>query len=142
MATTTRRPAVEEAWHLLGELFRDHLRPRFLGLAADLELSPPQLQALQRLDPDEPMAMSRLAGHLHCDNSNVTGIVDRLEARGLVERRVAAHDRRIKQLVLTAKGEQVREEIHQRMGEPPEPMRKLTVSEARQLRDLLKKALS
>ena len=40
--------------------------------------------------------MSALAHALHCDNSNVTGIVDRLEAAGLVERRAAEHDRRVK----------------------------------------------
>ena len=141
MATTTRRPPATEAWALLGRLFRDHMRPRFLGLAAELELSPPQMQALQRLDPDEPLPMSHLATFLHCDNSNVTGIVDRLEDRGLVERRVAKHDRRIKQLVLTEQGRQVREVVLQRMEEPPEPLQRLSVTEARQLRELLRKAL-
>ena len=52
--------------------------------------------------------MSSLAGMLFCDASNVTGIVDRLEARGLIERRPAAQDRRVKLLALTPAGEQVR----------------------------------
>ena len=43
--------------------------------------------ALSTLKPGEPMPMSALADALHCDNSNVTGIVDRLEAAGLAERR-------------------------------------------------------
>lgn len=141
MATTTRRPPATEAWTLLGQLFREHMRPRFLELAAELELSPPQMQALHQLDPQEPIPMSRLAGHLHCDNSNVTGIVDRLEDRGLVERRVAAHDRRIKQLVLTPRGQEVRQLVRERMEAPPEALQRLSVTEARQLRDLVKKAL-
>jgi MarR family transcriptional regulator, organic hydroperoxide resistance regulator len=142
MAPLTRRPPINEAWALLGELMRDHLRPRYLGLAADLELSPPQLQAVQRLDPEEPLPMNRLAGLLHCDNSNVTGIVDRLEARGLVERRVAPHDRRVKQLVLTDEGQAVRRRIAEAMETPPEPLQRLTPAEARELRDLLRKALA
>ena len=52
--------------------------------------------------------MSALAAALQCDNSNVTGIVDRLEAQGLVERRPAAHDRRVKTLVVTTEGVELR----------------------------------
>ena len=50
------------------------------------------------------MPMSALAGPLMCDNSNVTGIVDRLEALGLVERRPAERDRRVKAVALTEQG--------------------------------------
>ena len=142
MATTgTRRSAADQAWELLAELQWAHGRPRSMAVAAELELSPPQLMALRRLDPDEPLPMSRLAQDLHCDNSNVTGIVDRLEDRGLVERRVAAHDRRIKQLVLTEKGAEVRAQVFERLHSAPEPLQRLTAAEQRTLRDLLKKAL-
>ena len=77
---------------------------RFMAIASEFELSPPQVMALRQLDPDEPKPMSELALALRCDNSNVTGIVDRLEDRGLVERRAAAHDRRVKMLSITARG--------------------------------------
>ena len=40
--------------------------------------------------------MHEIATRLACDNSNVTGIVDRLEARGLVTRRPGEQDRRVK----------------------------------------------
>ena len=52
--------------------------------------------------------MGRLARGLACDASNVTGIVDRLEARGLIERRPGASDRRVKVLVITREGERLR----------------------------------
>ena len=52
--------------------------------------------ASRRADDDE-----RARARAQCDNSNVTGIADRLEAAGLVERRPAEHDRRVKTLVLT-----------------------------------------
>src|SRR4051812_49485831 len=90
LATST--PAAE-AWALMQRLAGPQ-RKRFMTLAAEYELSPPQLGALKALNPEQPVAMSELATILGCDNSNVTGIVDRLEYRGLVERRPAEHDRR------------------------------------------------
>ena len=77
------------------ELFHASRR-RFLAIASEFELSPPQVRALGVLDPDRPVPMSDLAEALHCDNSNVTGIVDRLEKRGLIERRASEHDRRVR----------------------------------------------
>ncbi|HEX2127331.1 MAG TPA: MarR family transcriptional regulator, partial [Thermoleophilaceae bacterium] len=80
-----RRPdAAAEAWGLLLQLFFAHHRPRLIELGHELDLAPQQMIALKSLD--EPRPMSALAGMLACDSSNVTGIVDRLESRGLVER--------------------------------------------------------
>lgn len=110
-----------------------------LAIASEFALSPPQLFALRSLEPDEPAPMSRLAGVLRCDASNVTGIVDRLEDRGLVERRPAPHDRRIKHLVLTDAGVELRARIAGRMDRPPAGFEALSVAEQRTLRDLLAK---
>ena len=75
--------------------------------------------------------MSELAQALFCDNSNVTGIVDRLEERGLVRREPAEGDRRVKLLVLTKEGERVRVEITKRMAEPPPPIASLSEKDQR-----------
>ena len=91
---------------MMHELFHASRR-RFLAVASEFELSPPQVRALNVLEPGRPVPMSELADALHCDNSNVTGIVDRLEDRGLVERRSATHDRRVKMLVVTERGAEV-----------------------------------
>ena len=85
--------------------------------------------------------MHHLAGALHCDTSNVTGIVDRLEDRGLVERRVDPRDRRVKRLVLTEEGEALRELLAVRLSEPPEPLRQLPAEDQRALRDLMRRVL-
>ena len=85
--------------------------------------------------------MSELAQALFCDNSNVTGIVDRLEERGLVRREAAEGDRRVKLLVLTKEGERMRVEITKRMAEPPPPIASLSEKDQRQLRDILKRAV-
>ena len=74
-----------------------------------LGLTVPQAVLLREME--RPMAMNEVAGRMHCDASNVTGIVDRLESRGLVERRTRDGDRRIKELVLTAEGRRVRAEV-------------------------------
>ncbi|MFE5584050.1 MarR family winged helix-turn-helix transcriptional regulator [Kitasatospora sp. NPDC056531] len=58
-----------------------------------------------------PMPMRTLADLLGCDASNVTGIVDRLEAHGLVRREVDPADRRIKRVTLTEEGERTVHEI-------------------------------
>ena len=114
---------------------------RFMAIASEFELSPPQVMALRQLDPDEPKPMSELALALRCDNSNVTGIVDRLEDRGLVERRPAAHDRRVKMLSITPRGAQVRAGLAARLDEPPEPLAGLSLEDQRALRDIMRRAL-
>src|SRR5215211_3094709 len=119
-ATRRRTSPASEAWALMHELFHASRR-RFLAVASEFELSPPQVRALGVLDPERPVPMSELAEALHCDNSNVTGIVDRLEDRGLVERRSAAHDRRVKMLAVTRRGAEVREQLAVRLDEAPPP---------------------
>ena len=83
--------------------------------------------------------MNELAAMLACDNSNVTGLVDRLEARGLVARQASPEDRRVKRIVLTAAGSRMREELLARVGRPPAGFERLTAAEQRQLRDLLRR---
>lgn len=61
--------------------------------------------------------MGRLADNLHCDASNITGIIDRLVVMGLVDRHEKEDDRRIKELRLTAAGEHL---FHRIKHELPE----------------------
>ena len=136
--TTTRRNPATEAWELVMDLFATS-RPRMLDIQDEYGLKPPQFFALQALD--EPAPMSRIADMLRCDRSTVTWITDRLEERGYVERQADAHDRRVKLLALTDEGRRVREELRRRLSTPPEELSRLTSTEQRELRDLLRKAL-
>jgi DNA-binding MarR family transcriptional regulator len=140
MATKTTGGAIAEAWELLGELMMGQ-RTRMLAIASEFDLAPAQVMALKVLEPGRPRPMSELASALHCDNSNVTGIIDRLEDRGLVERRPGEHDRRVKMLEVTDAGAALRARIAERMGQPPEQLAALSDEDAQALRDILARAL-
>jgi DNA-binding MarR family transcriptional regulator len=129
-----------EAWGLIHQLFMSH-KGRFIAIAQEFDLTPMQMGAVRTLEPDQPVPMSELAEALHCDASNVTGLVDRLEARGLAERRGADGDRRVKMIALTQEGARVREALVTRMSEPPPPLAALSTADQRALRDVLRRAL-
>jgi DNA-binding MarR family transcriptional regulator len=135
-----RASAAEEAWGLVRRLLFSERR-RFLAAASELDLHPAQAGALLQMEPGAPLPMHELASMLACDNSNVTGIVDRLEAHGLVARQAYAQDRRVRHIVLTPLGTELREGMRSRMAYPPAALGRLSAAEQRQLRDLLGKAL-
>jgi len=131
----------QEAWALLRTLLFAERR-RFLGAAAEFDLHPAQAGALMQLDEQEGLPMHEIAAHLACDSSNVTGIVDRLESRGLVTRRTSKRDRRVKQIVTTPLGLKVRNALRARMAQAPEGIDRLSPRDQLLLRDLLARALS
>lgn len=128
-----------EAWSLMHWLMVSNKR-RFLATGGEFDLAPQQMIALRMLGAG-PRKMSELANALFCDNSNVTGIVDRLEDRGLVERRPGEHDRRVKMLLITERGAQVRAGLAARLDEPPEALASLSPEDQRALRDIMRRAL-
>ncbi len=141
MTSPVQHPAaVREAWSLIGRLFWQ-MRPRLLAVAGEVGLTPPQMFALRALDPESPVPMRELAAQLHCDSSNVTGLADGLEAQGLVERRSAEHDRRVRMLVVTERGAEVRRRINDVVEEVPPALAGLSAVDQRALRDILRRAL-
>ncbi len=139
-ASVRSNSAAREAWQLFWRIFMEDKRRRW-AILSDLGISPQQSMALSTLKPGEAMPMSALADAMHADNSNITGIVDRLEAAGLAERRPDERDRRIKAVILTEKGEWLRVEIERRAGQPPPRLARLSDEDAAQLRDILARAL-
>jgi DNA-binding MarR family transcriptional regulator len=127
-----------ETWSLLQQLVFAQ-RPRWMAVIREYDLIAPHWIALQALE--EPKPMGELAKQLSCDNSNVTWITDRLEERGLVTRTQAEHDRRVRLLVLTEEGHQLRQEISERLAEPPPAIAGLSRKDQRALRDILARAI-
>jgi DNA-binding MarR family transcriptional regulator len=131
-------PAREETVDLVLRL--SHVLGANLGaVAGRFGLTPAQVRAVLALD--QPAPMRDLAERLYCDKSNITGIVDGLEDRGLVERTSRPDDRRVKQLVLTEAGRRARAELRGLLyGEAP-GISRLTPQEEDQLRKLLRRAV-
>ncbi len=129
----------DEAHEIAGLLFgaAELTRSRFDELCAGFGMTPVQARALLALD--HPVPMRELAEHLRCDPSNVTGIADRLESRGLVRRQAQAGDRRVKHLVATTAGEQLRNQLEAALLETSPFMAVLSQRERRSLRNLLRK---
>ena len=133
-------PNACRAWQLLMRFSiaqRAHLPP----LAAEFELSLAQCHVLHAIEPGRPMPMGQLACRLACDASNVTGLVDRLEGRGLVRRHASAEDRRVKVLDLTPTGARLRTQIVDRMEKPPAVLGRLSDRDHRTLVRILTRLL-
>jgi len=130
--------------------FLELLAPRLYALShrlhrhlveatAAVGLPPALAMALRQLEPGRPLSMRALAGRLGCDPSYVTGIADWLEGRGLVERRTAARDRRVKELLLTPAGAATRENFLRRLERVPVRLDALSAAERAVLLDLLQR---
>lgn len=126
-----------QAW---GSLVRLVYPPPFLAIARELGLRPAAFGAVRTLE--EPKTMSEIAAILHCDPSNVTGIVDGLEERGLAIRTPSEQDRRVKLIALTAEGRRVHARLSKAIETPPDWLTGLSYPDQRTLRDLLERAAS
>ena len=85
--------------------------------------------------------MSEVATALQCDNSNVTGIVDNLEEKGLAQRRSSTEDRRVKLIELTPEGRRVYVRLEKAFATPPEWVDALSEKDRKTLRDVLQRAV-
>jgi len=127
------------AWQAMIGLVRSQKR-RLAATFTELDLTEPLAHAICVI-PREGVAMRTLADELHCDPANATGLVDRLEERGLIERRLDPHDRRVRRVVLTAAGRRMQERVEERFLEPPPALSELSSSSQRTLREILEFAL-
>ena len=132
----------DQAWALLLQVGFELVSAHFTTTVAELDLAPTQARALHELDLDRPISMRELAERLKSDPSNVTGLIDRLEARGLVERRPDPTDRRIKGLALTPAGAQLRKRLFARLYSAPPSVAALSEQDQRVLRDVLQRVVS
>jgi DNA-binding MarR family transcriptional regulator len=83
----------------------ERLRERLEEALVAVGLSISKFDAMEQLiQAREPVTLGTLAGKLHCVRSNVTQLVDRLEADGLVQRGSCSEDRRAIRAKLTPLG--------------------------------------
>jgi DNA-binding MarR family transcriptional regulator len=122
-----------EVWRGLFDFFlatrsqRDKVLERF-------GLTPNDARALYSLDARQGKTMRSLAEAWGCDPSNATFMVDRLERRGLAERRPHPGDRRVKRVVLTSVGAKTKVALASEMYRPPPELLALERSDLEALR--------
>lgn len=107
--------------------------------AAELSLSAAQACVLGRLD--ESRGMGALAEELGCDASNITQIVARLEALGLVTREPSPHDRRVRLVARTPRGDDVKDRFEEAFAFARTAVGRLSPGEQDELTRLVRKAL-
>ncbi|WP_405556011.1 MarR family winged helix-turn-helix transcriptional regulator [Streptomyces sp. NBC_01171] len=148
MSTQSPRPTVRhrsadpltmEVVELIGDVVA-RFHADYEEAAATHALTGPQARLLSLLAL-EPLPMRKLAQRLKCEPSNVTGIVDRLESRGLVERRPDSADRRVKLAAATDEGQRVARDLREGLHFAREPLAGLSTAERSSLRDLLRRML-
>jgi len=139
-SVTSKRALAAEVWKLMADFatanFRQSARAQIME---KIGLTPAHLRALSILDPEEPRPMRAMASALCCDASMATWLVDRLEERGLAERRTPSNDRRVKTVVLTPLGIRTRERLRESFYDPPAALMDLDVSSLESLRNELRK---
>jgi DNA-binding MarR family transcriptional regulator len=104
------------AWRAMIDLVRSEKR-RVAATLMEFDLTEPLAHAIGVV-PTEGVTMRTLADELQCDPANATGLVDRLEERGLIERRLEPQDRRVRRVFLTLSGRRLRERVEERWFEP------------------------
>src|SRR5213076_3223699 len=137
MVTKVDGKPAKALWKLLRDDAFASLRDDFTARVAQCSLSMSQGKLIRELGT--PQSQRELARRLHYDPSNITSLADSLEARGLIERRADAADRRFRLLALTPAGEQLQASLEERLAQPPAFLQRLTQDEQKQLLLLLTK---
>jgi DNA-binding MarR family transcriptional regulator len=139
---TANDPAVEatagDVWRQMAEFTWSHMqRGQAFRVLKGLGLTPGHLRVLQALEPDEAISMGAIADVLQCDPSMATWLIDRLEERRLVERKMLTTDRRVKIVSLTRRGVRVKTKVLAHLLEPPPELLSLGLERLEALRGAL-----
>lgn len=130
-----------------------HLARRFQQIAvavfhaeveeAGYDLTPVQYAALAAVSTNPGIDQITLAGLIAYDRTTITGVMDRLAQKGLLERRASSRDRRARELQITEKGRQTLEAVSPAVEAAQELLvRGLTGDEQQELMRLLRKAIA
>jgi len=129
------------------------LAPRFQQIAAAVflaevgdagfDLTPVQYAALAAIKANPGGDQATLAGLIAYDRTTITGVIDRLVQKGLVERRASSRDRRARELEITEEGRRTLRKITPAVESAQGIMlRGLSAKEGEELMRLLRKAIA
>ena len=91
-------------------------------MSKEYGLTGPQSSVLRTLVKEGQLSSASLSRRLYVTPSNITGIIDRLEKKGLVERTKKEGDRRVALITLTKSGSELSNSL-------PDPIEKKLISE-------------
>lgn len=131
-----KRSLAEHVWRLMSDFSTAQFRLKASTLQ-DLGLTPGHMRALLSLKSGEARPMGSCAHDLGCDASTATWLIDRLEEKGLVERRPSTTDRRVKAVVLTPTGAETKARLQEHYYDPPDELLDLEREDLEKLRDAL-----
>lgn len=142
--TSQPDPPGELAYEVLQLLvaMSGRLSQHFAARAGEFDLSTGEAKVLLALARGDTLPMRALARRLGYDASNLTGIVDKLEDRGVVERQADPTDRRVKAIAATEQGLHLREGLSRRLRTDAGPVKALTDTQLRELHALLTLAIT
>jgi DNA-binding MarR family transcriptional regulator len=123
-----------EIWLRMSDLVLDHTRRREVSEALGMSFG--RVRAIRRL-ARTPMSMGEFAAAMGIDPPNATGIVDDLEAQGLVRRQPHPTDRRAKVVELTRKGKEKARRADAILATPPAGLRALETDDLEALQRIL-----
>jgi DNA-binding MarR family transcriptional regulator len=133
-------PLLQELAQTFFQLMMRH-RVAVRDVIVESGLSPPLVMTMHMLE-GPPLTMRELADMIGLEPSNLTAVVDKLEARGYVERQSSPTDRRIKRVALTRSGRVVRKRLLERLKQPAGWMAGLDAKDQEQLLQILQRALT
>lgn len=114
---------------------------KMASLAVDL--TPVQFSALCAVQTHPGIDQASIAGLIAYDRATLGKVIDRLEAKELVSRKVSPHDRRARVVTLTTKGEELLRQVHPVVqAAQPEILSGLSPDEQDQFISLLQKTIS
>jgi DNA-binding MarR family transcriptional regulator len=96
--------------HLMGKLHRS-LRRNYDRQLKSFSLTPCQFEVLMTLWNEDGIVLSELGRRVSRDGPTITGVVDRMEKKMLVKRKRNSSDRRVVKVHLTAKGQNMKEQL-------------------------------
>jgi DNA-binding MarR family transcriptional regulator len=139
MPERTESASAEETYNAVISTQRA-IKQATLVLVSAQALTHPQYQALREIAKNGAMLMREISDAMLVTPANVTGIVDRLEEKGLITRKVSQGDRRATIVELTPEGRAVQERVAKKQGELVQrALGTFTADEQRTLRGLLQK---
>ncbi len=139
MSSISQKQAVEQSFELLIKCMMQS-KHRLVELGSDYELTAMQTMMLILLDAPKPM--NSFTKVFNCDASNITGIVDGLEAKKLAARYPDKLDRRLKMIKLSTKGETLKKKlIGKLIDDESSILFNLSLNELNTLTSLLKKLM-